>query len=71
MSLEKEQNIVYGGDTGDLGPIDGGCGSLGGLILSDLKKGLNRPSFVSLQFNECFAKGDNFFLFFMKDQRHI
>lgn len=47
MNLESDVNIVYGGDPTELGPIDGNCGSLGELIISDLKKGGNRTSFVS------------------------
>jgi hypothetical protein len=48
MNSESDPNIIYGGDPSEFGPIDGGCGSLGGLIWSDLTKGENRTSFVSV-----------------------
>lgn len=52
MSIESvDPNVIYGGDPSEYGPIDGGFGSLGGLILSDLKKGENRTSFVSFKQN--------------------
>lgn len=47
MRVESDPKIVFGGDANALGKIDGGYGSLGGLILSDLQKGGSRPSFVS------------------------
>jgi hypothetical protein len=45
--MKKDPNILYGGDTDDLGPIDCGYRSLGGLLLADLRKGRARTAFVS------------------------
>jgi hypothetical protein len=49
MEAENDPNIIDGGNADEFGPLDGGCGSLGELILSDLRKGETRTSFVSLR----------------------
>ena len=61
MEIENDPNIIYGGDTSDLGPIDGGYGSLGGLLFADLKLGENRTASVctlilmlSINHNKCY-----------------
>ena len=56
MEIENDPNIVYGGDTSELGLIDGGFGSLGALLINDLKKGGNRNSFVSIFHAGCATK---------------
>lgn len=48
MQTEDDPNVVYGGDPNEYGPLDGGCGSVGELIMKNLKEGGNRTAFVRL-----------------------
>lgn len=48
MQVENDPNVLYGGDPDESAAIDMNCPSLGHLILSDLKLGENKPSFVSI-----------------------
>lgn len=48
MQAESDPNVLYGGDLIEATePIGDQYPSLGALILSDLKLGENKPSFVS------------------------
>lgn len=47
MQVEDDPNVIYGGDPEESTAIDVNCPSLGYMILSDLKLGENKPSFVS------------------------
>lgn len=48
MPVESEPNVIYGGDPNEWGPIGGvwRCGSVGELIVNNLKEGGNRTAFV-------------------------
>lgn len=47
MQSADDPNIIYGGDPEETTKVDENCPSLGDMILSDLKLGENKPSFVS------------------------
>lgn len=47
LEIQNDPNILYGGDVDDIGPIDGGFGSLGAMLIADLKTGGERTAFVS------------------------
>lgn len=52
MLAEGDPNIVYGGDPGEYGPLDGGCRSIGELIVKNLKEGGNETAFVRKNYLE-------------------
>lgn len=47
MQVENDPNVIHGGDTDELGPLNENCASLGELILKNLKQGGDRKAFVS------------------------
>jgi hypothetical protein len=65
MQAESDPNVLYGGDLIEsTGPLSDEYPSLGDLILSDLKLGENKTSFVSLlssQFDQRLNLLNNFY----------
>lgn len=47
MQFENDPNVIYGGEPDENTRIDENCASLGQMMISDLKLGGNKRSFVS------------------------
>ena len=53
MDFELDENVIYGGDPNEYGPLSGGCSSLGQLMIKLIKVGGNKRCIVSR--NELFG----------------